>query len=83
MELIKKDKTLKLDFLLILALFVVARISCQALSNLPIFSMVFTFVYGAAFVFLFIVTLRKVKTQDFYLVITAFLYTAYVFIRSI
>ena len=82
MELIKKEKTLNLNLLLILALFVVARISCQALSNLPFFNMAFTFMYGAAFVFLFFLTVKRIKTQDFYLVIAAFLYAGYVFVRS-
>ncbi len=82
MELLKKDKTLKLDVLLILALFVVARISCQALSNLPFFNMTFTFIYGAAFVFLFFFTVRRLKKQDFYLMVAVFLYAGYVFVRS-
>ena len=82
MEQIKERKKTNLDLLLILALFILVRISCPALSNIPIFSMAFTFVYGAAFVVLYFFFVNKMPWRDFYLMIAAFLYTAYIFFRG-
>lgn len=83
MEQIKERNKTKFDLLLILALFILARISCPALSNIPIFSMAFTFVYGAAFVVLYFFSVNKMPWQDFYLMIAAFFYTAYIFFRGL
>lgn len=82
MKQIKERKKQSFDILLILALFVLARISCPALSNIPIFSMAFTFAYGAGFVLLYLISVKTMKWQDFYLMIAALLYTAYVFFRG-
>lgn len=81
MELINKEKKVKFDILLILAMLIVARISCPALSNIPLFNMAFTFIYGTAFVALYILSVKRIKKQDLYLIVAALLYTLYVFIR--
>lgn len=82
MELSKKKDKLNFDLLLVLALFIVARISCPALSNIPVFSITFTFVYGAAFVLIYLFTVKSIKMQDFYLIVSAVCYTLYVFLRG-
>ena len=64
MEQFQKKKAAKIDVLSILALLIVARISCPALSNIPIFSMAFTFIYGATFVFIYMFTEGKIKKKD-------------------
>ncbi len=78
----KSEKILKLDILFILAVFVVARISCPALSNIPFFSMAFTFVYGAIFVFLYLFTAKSMNRRDFSLMASAICYALYVFSRG-
>lgn len=82
MKQIKERKKQSFDLLLILAVFLLARICCPALSNIPIFSMAFTFVYGAVFVLLFLLTVKSMPWQDFYLMVAALCYTLYVCIRG-
>lgn len=78
-----KIKNRKIDTLLILAMFILVRICCPALSNIPIFSMAFTFIYGVGFVFLYFLIVGKMNIRDFYLMVAAFLYAAYVFLRGV
>ena len=75
-------KSQSLDLLTVLAFLVVARISCPALSNLPLFSMAFTFVYGVGFLGLFLLTYPRVTKGELGLLLTIALYTVYVVIRS-
>ena len=82
MEQIKKKRTRKLDLLLVLVLLVLARICCPALSNIPLFNMTFTFIYGVAFIFLYLLSAKKIKIKDFSLVLAAVVYTAYVLLRG-
>lgn len=82
MKLIKEENKQSVDLLLVLAVFVLARICCPALSNIPIFSMAFTFAYGAAFVLLYLISVKSMPWQDFYLMVAAFGYTLYICIRG-
>ena len=82
MEQIKEKRTRKLDLLLILALLVLARICCPALSNISLFNMTFTFIYGVAFIFLYLLSAKKMKIEDFSLLLAAVVYTAYILLRG-
>lgn len=79
---IQKKKTLNFDILFVLAIFIVARISCPALSNIPIFSMAFTFVYGAAFLLIYLLTAKNMSKRDFSLMLFSLCYAAYLLIRG-
>ncbi len=68
----------RLPFLTFLAYLIVARLSCPALSNVPLMSMGFVFIYGLAFAILFLVTTRGISASDMYLVICLILYISYV-----
>jgi hypothetical protein len=78
---INTKKIQNFDLLTILAVLVLVRISCPALSNIPFMSMTFVFVYGVTFLLLYIVT-TSIKKEDLYLIITAMGYTLYVFLRN-
>ena len=56
MEIVQNNngKRLKINALLLLSILVVARVTCSALSNIPIFTVAFTFIYGAAFIALYL-----------------------------
>ena len=84
MEIVQNNngKRLKINALLLLSMLVVARVTCSALSNIPIFSVAFTFIYGAAFIALYLLANRNIKTSDFYLMCSAFVYALYVVFRS-
>ena len=83
MEQIKRKRKQSIDIIPVLALLVLARICCPALSNIPLFSMALTFVYGATFVLFYLATKKTVKRQDFYLLVFALLYTAYISLRGL
>ena len=78
-----KQKNKSIDLLMVLAFLIVARISCPALSNIPFFSMAFTFLYGVAFLGLFLITVRYITKAELTMLLLAALYTAYVLIRSV
>lgn len=82
MESSKIGNPPKFDILTGLAILVLARLSCPALSNIPIFSMAFTFVYGAAFILVYFITTKRMSKEDFGLLVTAAMYTVYVFFRN-
>lgn len=82
MKRIEKISKKKINLLLVLVMFVLARISCPALSNIPIFNMAFTFLYGTAFVGLYLLTDKRMQKKDFYLMLSAFGYALYIFIRG-
>ncbi len=72
-----------IGLLIILAFLVVARISCPALSNIPIFTVAFTFLYGAAFLGIFLLTSRYVTKTELVILLLSALYTMYMLLRSI
>lgn len=72
-----------IDLLWILAFLIVARISCPALSNLPFFSMAFTFVYGCAFLVLFLIYYPKFTRQEFTILGMIALFTLWVVGKSL
>lgn len=81
LQAVKTEK--KIDLLTVLAFFVTARICCSALSNLPFFNMTFTFIYGAAFFVLFLLTCRTITRGEFFLLSTILLYTIYVVVQTL
>jgi hypothetical protein len=78
----KTGNLLKFDILLGLAILILARICCPALSNLPFFTIAFVFVYGAAFILLYFVSIRKLEKEDTLLFLTSVIYTVYIFFRN-
>lgn len=82
MRQIKESKKRGIDLLSALALLVLARICCPALSNIPIFSMAFTFIYGVAFFVFYLLSVSKIRSTDFYLLVAALAYALYVFLRG-
>lgn len=77
------QKNKRIDLLMILAFLVVARICCPALSNLPFFSMAFTFVYGVAFLGLYLLLYPKVNKGEFGVLMSVGLYTIFVVGKSL
>ena len=82
MENYRTEKSIKIDLITILAIVILARISCPALSNIPFFSMAFVFIYGVAFMVLFFVKTNSIKRNDACLILTALIYTLYIFFRD-
>lgn len=80
MSLTKLLGKLRVDTLL--AFIIVARLSCPALSNLPLMSMAFVFGYGMLFVVMFLITLRVNKREMIILACVA-LYMLYVVAQTI
>ncbi len=68
----------KISILEILAYILVARFSCTALANIPIFSMGFTFIYGVMFIFLYFVIYETIKKREMICLVCLLIYTAYV-----
>ncbi len=81
LQTVKTEK--KIDLLTVLAFFTTARICCSALSNLPFFNMAFTFVYGTAFLVLFLLTCRSITRGEFFLLSSMALYTIYIITQSL
>lgn len=71
------------NLLSILAGLIVARFSCIALSNIPIFNMTFTFSYGCAFVILFLTQYPKITRREFCGMAGLFAYVIFVVVRTI
>ena len=69
--------------LIFLVFLVVARISCPALSNIPIFTVAFTFVYGVASLLIFLLTNRYATKTELAILLFSALYTLYVMLRSL
>ncbi len=69
--------------LIFLVFLVVARISCPALSNIPLFTVAFTFVYGVAFLLIFLLTSRYATKTELAILLFSALYTLYVMLRSL
>ncbi len=63
MQARKKQKLLD-NSLLILGILMVARFSCIVLSNIPLLSMGFVFIYGLLFAMLFVLNIRYLKKQE-------------------
>ena len=76
-------KAHSLDLLTVLAFLLVARISCPGLSNLPFFTMAFTFVYGIGFLIVFFLLYPRVTRGELGVLLAIALYTVYVLCRSI
>ena len=64
--------------LFLFAAMIVARLSCVALSNIPVFTMTFTFMYGVGFFVIFLVSVRHVSRREFGILALALLYALYV-----
>lgn len=77
------QKNKRIDLLTILAFLVLARICCPALSNLPFFNMAFTFVYGVAFLGLYLLIYPKVNKGELWILTSVSLYTIFVVGKSL
>lgn len=71
------------NLLRILTGLIIARFSCIALSNIPIFNMSFTFLYGCAFVILFSIQYPKITRREFYGMASLFVYVIFVIVRTL
>lgn len=73
----------KIDPCFVLAILIVARFSCVALSNIPFLTMTFTFLYGVLFCILcFISYLKRMTRQEFAMLIIGGIYIIYSVIVS-
>ena len=73
----ERNKT-GVDIMYILACFIVARFSCIALSNIPIFSMTFMFLYGCAFIMLFVLRYQTMSRREVVGLVSILFYSVYV-----
>ena len=78
-----KRATVKIDILTLLAFMITARLCCPALSNLPFFSITFTFLYGLAFIGLYFLSRPKISRQELTIITVAIFYTLYAVIQSL
>ena len=74
---------IKLDILTLLAFVITARICCAAMSNLPFFTMTFVFLYGLAFIGLYLMTRPKITRLEFSTLAAVGFYTVYCVIQSL
>lgn len=67
----------------VLVFLIMARLSCTLFSVFPFMSITFIFIYGIIFVFLFLVSYRKIKSSDFLTFIILLLYDSVVIFKNV
>lgn len=67
----------------VLAYLIVARFSCIALANIPIFGMSLIFVYGILFIVTFVINYRTMERKELYALLVFLLYVLFVVVKTI
>ena len=65
-----------------LAYLMVARFSCVALANIPIFSMKYIFIYGVLFIALYVANYKKLQHKEACALAALLLYTLFVVVKT-
>ena len=80
--ILKRYSKKSISIMQVLAIIMIARFSCTALSNIKIFSMTFIFIYGVLFIACFTLQYGTITRQEMYMLILILGYTLFVVFKT-